>query len=80
MYHAAEQFPQKYPVESPLHLAKLYMYAITSGKNDFQFTSTAFVNACQRYGFDSPFPFLHSCPKRIKSSNRSAADPQQQVE
>lgn len=28
-------FPQKYPVESPLQISKVYLYAITSGKNDY---------------------------------------------
>ena len=70
IYTAGEQFPQKYPVESPLHIAKLYLYAITSGKNDFQMVSANFLQACQRYGFDSPYPFLHTCPKRsVKSGS-----------
>lgn len=68
-YNSAEQFNQKYPVESQLHIAKLYMYAITSGKNNFELVSHHFVNACQRFGFDSPFPFLHSCAKGKKSDS-----------
>lgn len=71
MYNAGDQFAQKYPVESPLHLAKLYLYAVTSGKNDYQLTTAYFIQACQRYGFDSPFPFLHACPKRQKSAAKS---------
>ena len=35
IYNAGEPFPQKYPVESPLQLSKIYLYAITSGKNDY---------------------------------------------
>lgn len=71
MYNAGEQFSQKYPVESQLHIAKLYLYAITSGKNNYEITSTHFLQACQRYGFDSPFPFLHSCQKKaIKSAEK----------
>lgn len=35
MYNAAEQFSQKYPVESQLQIAKLYLYSITSGKNNY---------------------------------------------
>ena len=39
------------------------MYAITSYKNGYEINGNSFVQACQRYGFDSPFPFVHVCYK-----------------
>ncbi len=77
MYNSAEQFNQKYPVESQLHIAKLYLYAITSGKNNYEITSSNFLQACQRYGFDSPFPFLHSCPKAKKAKSEQHQQPEE---
>ena len=67
IYNAGEQFPQKYPVESPLQISKLYLYAITSGKNDYEISSPEFLQACQRYGFDAPFPFIHNCKTKAKN-------------
>jgi hypothetical protein len=42
------------------------LYAVTSAKNGYEISSTSFINACQRFGFDAPFPFLHTCPKGKK--------------
>lgn len=55
-------------------MAKLYLYAITSGKNNYEITNANFIQACSRYGFDSPFPFLHSCQKSKLKRSESLSD------
>jgi len=47
----------------------LYLYAVTSGKNGYDFNLNNFISAAQRYGFDAPFPFLHMCSKMKKVKN-----------
>ena len=50
-----------FPLSSDIQLVKLYLYTCTSGKNTYDLNVNHFITACQRYGFDAPFPFLHSC-------------------
>lgn len=61
MYAQGTGFQMKYPAESAVQLAKLYLYSITSAKNNFEINGKEFLVACQRFGFDCPFPFLHVC-------------------
>jgi len=56
----------RYPITSDLQVCKLYLYAVTAGKNGYDFNVNHFITAAQRYGFDAPFPFLHHCPKTRK--------------
>jgi hypothetical protein len=61
VYSQGTGFQLKYPADSVIQLSKLYLYSITSAKNNFEINGKEFLNACQRFGFDSPFPFLHVC-------------------
>jgi len=61
MYSQGSGFQMKYPADSAVQLAKLYLYSITSAKNNFEINGKEFLVACQRFGFDCPFPFLHIC-------------------
>lgn len=61
VYSQGTGFQLKYPADSPIQLAKLYLYSITSAKNNFEINGKEFLAACQRFGFDCPFPFLHVC-------------------
>lgn len=63
LYRAGDDMQYRYPIRSDLQVAKLYLYAVTSGKNGYDLNLNHFINATQRYGFDAPFPFLHACPK-----------------
>jgi hypothetical protein len=53
-----------FPLSSDIQLGKLYLYTCTSGKNTYDLNVNNFITACQRYGFDAPFPFLHSCKSK----------------
>jgi len=47
-----------------MQIGKLYLYTCTGGKNTYEFNVNNFLAACQRYGFDAPFPFLHNCKSK----------------
>lgn len=66
IYRAGESLQYGFPIASELQIGKLYLYACTSGKNTYELNVNNFIAACQRYGFDAPFPFLHNCRKRQK--------------
>ena len=66
IYKAGEDSPFKFPIKSELQIGKLYLFAVTAGKNSYDLNVTNFLTSVQRYGFDAPFPFLHSCPKTRK--------------
>jgi len=68
IYRTASDMQSRYPIDSKLQLAKLYLYTATSGNNSYDFNSNHFITACQRYGFDAPFPFLHVCSKSKKNN------------
>jgi hypothetical protein len=61
----------RFPITSDLQICKLYLYAATSGKNGYDFNVNHFITATQRYGFDAPFPFLHSCSKIRKNKEEN---------
>ena len=64
IYRPGNETQYRYPLKSDLQLGKLYLYACTSGRNGYDLNATNFISACQRYGFDAPFPFLHLCSKK----------------
>ena len=64
IYRAGDSLQYAFPINSEVQLGKLYLYACTSGKNTYELNVNNFIAACQRYGFDAPFPFLHSCRKK----------------
>ena len=66
IYKAGEDSPFRFPIKSDLQIAKLYLFAVTAGKNSYDLNISHFITSVQRYGFDSPFPFLHQCPKMKK--------------
>lgn len=66
LYRAGDEMQYKFPIKSDLQVAKLYLYTATAGKNGYDFNVNNFIASVQRYGFDAPFPFLHSCPKSKK--------------
>jgi hypothetical protein len=67
IYKNSNDFSQKYPIDSQLQICKLYLYAVTSGKNGYEMNGNYFIQACQRFGFDSPYPFIHACYKNKKN-------------
>ena len=71
IYKAGEDGPYRFPIKSDLQISKLYLFAATAGKNGYELNVNHFISSVQRYGFDAPFPFLHSCPKmkRAKTEN-----------
>ena len=72
IYKAGEDSPFRFPIKSDLQIAKLYLFAITAGKNNYDLNITTFISSVQRYGFDAPFPFLHQCSKmkKVKTESR----------
>lgn len=69
IYRGVESTQYAFPASSDIQIGKLYLYTCTSGKNTYDLNVNNFITACQRYGFDAPFPFLHNCRnKRPKSS------------
>jgi hypothetical protein len=60
MYKKWDDSVQKYPAQSELYLGKLYLYSITSGRNNNEITLNNFLMSAQKYGFDSPYPFIKS--------------------
>lgn len=73
LYRAAGDMQYRFPIRSDLQLAKLYLYTVTAGKNGYEFNLNHFILAAQRYGFDAPFPFLHSCPKGKRNKEENSA-------
>ena len=63
IYRSGESMQYGYPIRSQMQVAKLYLFSCTAGKNGYDFNANNFVQACQRYGFDAPFPFMHNCQK-----------------
>ena len=71
IYKAGDDGPFRFPIKSDLQIAKLYLFAATAGKNGYELNVNHFISSVQRYGFDAPFPFLHSCPKMKRAKTES---------
>jgi hypothetical protein len=41
-----------------LTLCKIFLYSLTSGKNKFDIECAELLEACRRFGAESPFPFI----------------------
>jgi hypothetical protein len=73
IYRAGESQQYSFPINSEVQIGKLYLYTCTSGKNTYDLNVNNFITACQRYGFDAPFPFLHNC--RAKRAKEEGEEP-----
>jgi hypothetical protein len=82
IFRAGDDLQCRYPIRSDLQVARLYLYAVTAGKNGYDMNLNHFIASAQRYGFDAPFPFLHLCPKtRTREDSREfLKEPAQQPE
>jgi hypothetical protein len=48
-----------YMYPSALHIARSYLFSLTSGKNSYSLTVNNILTAITRFGIDSPFPFIN---------------------
>jgi hypothetical protein len=58
---------QLYPIQSEMWIGKLYLYAITSGKNNYEIILNNFLNSVQKFGFDIPYPFIKNLNNKKKN-------------